>query len=377
MDYLSQKVTKYRNKLNHLNPFTSIPSKRTQTERAAIFQRTKKLKCRFFYRRTKSKGAQVCHTGPIKCPSKLLQQLAAKRKHPKLSDAWLCRAMNSPNFRAPSLPRQDDHEGYFRKHWNYRAICEKLGALATATRPDVDARSRFILERLHLVNLVTQPDVSALIANPDITNFVAFPTAPETKKVREPINLDSDSYVIAVDNCCTTSITNNLEDFIKPPKTVNQLVAGMGGQVLAVKKGTVKWRIEDDDGKVHVITLPGTLYAPKAPFRLLSPQHWSQQANDNHPQHRGTWCATYQDSVMLQWSQRRFTRTIPYCPRSNVGKFRSAPGVQKYAAYANVIERLQPQPTAFPFVISDDEASDAGRESEESDDDSLSPQPQG
>eukprot|EP00978_Attheya_sp_CCMP212_P033085 scaffold131938_cov70-Attheya_sp.AAC.1 len=263
MDYLSQKATEYRNKLNQLNPFTSNPSKRTPTERAAIFQRSKKLKCRFFYRRTKSKGAQLCYSGPIKCHSKLLRQLAAKRKHPKPLDAWLRRAMNSPNFRAPSLPKQDDQEGYFRKHWSCRTILEKLVKLARATRPDVDARRRFILQRLHLVQLVTQPDVSELISTPDVDTFVAFPTAPETKKMREPINLDSDSYVIAVDNCCTTSITNNLDDFTTPPKTVNQLVAGMGGQVLAVKKGTVKWHIEDDDGKVHVITLPGMLYAPK------------------------------------------------------------------------------------------------------------------
>eukprot|EP00978_Attheya_sp_CCMP212_P015749 scaffold40797_cov63-Attheya_sp.AAC.6 len=124
--------------------------------------------------------------------------------------------------------------------------------------------------------------------------------------------------------------------------------------------------------------LPGTLYAPSAPFRLLLPQHWSQQANDNHPLPRGTWCAMYQDSVMLQWGQQKFTRTIPHWPRSNVGNFRSAPGVQKYAAYASAIEHLQSQPTAFPFVVvSDDESSDAERESEDSDDESLDPQQQG
>ena len=377
IDYLSQKVIKYKNKLNLLISSTSNPSKRTPSERVSISQRSKKLKSRFFYRRTKRKNAQVCYTGPVKCPDKLLRQVAAKRRYPTPSDAWLCRAINSPNFREPALSEQDNRKGNFRKFWSRRSICEMLEAVARATRPDVDTRCRYILERLHLIKLVTQPDLSAFINTPDVATFVAFPAAPETKKVREPINLDSDSYVIAVDNCCTTSITNDLKDFISPPKTVNQFVSGMGGRVLAIKKGTVRWRIEDDDGKVHVITLPGTLYAENAPFRLLSPQHWSQQANDNHPLPRGTWCATYADSVMLQWGQRRFTRTITYCPRSNVGKFRSAPGVRTYGAYANVIERLQPQPTAFPFVVSDDESSDAERESGESDDESLDPQQQG
>eukprot|EP00978_Attheya_sp_CCMP212_P048437 scaffold520491_cov145-Attheya_sp.AAC.1 len=288
MAYLSQKFIKYRNKLNPFNSSTSNPIKRTPTERAAVFQQSKKLKSRFFYRRMKSKDAQVCYTGPVKCPSKLLRQVAVKRKHPKPSDAWLRRAMNSPNFHTPTLPNQDDNWWYFWKHWTRKDVEDNLEALVRNTQPDVEARWRDILEKLHHIDVLTHPDEGTLMSTPDVSDCVAFPTTTESKKLREPINLDSDSYVIAVDNCCTTSITNDLKDFTSHPKTVNQLVAGMGGQVLAIKKGAVKWRIEDDDGKVHVITLPGTLYAENAPFRLLSPQHWSQQANDNHPRPRGT-----------------------------------------------------------------------------------------
>eukprot|EP00978_Attheya_sp_CCMP212_P040126 scaffold215756_cov65-Attheya_sp.AAC.1 len=191
--------------------------------------------------------------------------------------------------------------------------------------------------------------------------LIAFPTFGEGK-MRKPINLDSDSYVIAVDNCCTISITNDLKDFIAPPKTVNPLVAGMGGQVLALKEGTVRWDIEDDNG---------TLYAPLAPFRLLSPQHWSQKVDGKYPNPRGTLCATYQDSVTLHWDQRSCTKTIPHCPRSNVAKFRSAAGIRTYANYASKIDPLEKQPTAFPFVKTDDEATDAEREHDESDDELI------
>eukprot|EP00978_Attheya_sp_CCMP212_P025331 scaffold81193_cov68-Attheya_sp.AAC.1 len=128
---------------------------------------------------------------------------------------------------------------------------------------------------LHLIKRVTQPKVGSLISTPDLFTFVAFHTTPGTKKMREPINLDSDYFLPSL------------------------------------------------------ISLPGTLDTPTAPVRLLSPQHWSQQANDNHPLPRGTWCATYQDSVMLHWwGQRKFARAIPLCPRSNVGRLRSAPRVQ-------------------------------------------------
>jgi hypothetical protein len=41
------------------------------------------------------------------------------------------------------------------------------------------------------------------------------------------------------------------------------------------KIGTVQWNIQDDKGKMHTITLPGTYYIPDAEIRMLSPQHWA------------------------------------------------------------------------------------------------------
>jgi hypothetical protein len=60
----------------------------------------------------------------------------------------------------------------------------------------------------------------------------------------------------------------------------------------------------------HTFIIPGSIYAPQAPHRLLSPQHWSQAANDNHPTTNGTWCATYSDHIILYWSQCNSKRTI-------------------------------------------------------------------
>jgi hypothetical protein len=47
--------------------------------------------------------------------------------------------------------------------------------------------------------------------------------------------------------------------------------------------GTVKWKIEDDHGRIHTIILPGTYLATNAPARLLSPQHWAQVSNNHYP----------------------------------------------------------------------------------------------
>eukprot|EP00978_Attheya_sp_CCMP212_P009442 scaffold22332_cov61-Attheya_sp.AAC.3 len=50
---------------------------------------------------------------------------------------------------------------------------------------------------------------------------LALPALDSSKKIVEPTKLDSDSFVIAIDNCCTTSVTNNLKDFVTPPKNRN------------------------------------------------------------------------------------------------------------------------------------------------------------
>jgi hypothetical protein len=84
----------------------------------------------------------------------------------------------------------------------------------------------------------------------------ASPTAPD-----DPIRTyDSDSKVILVDNCCTTSITNDMNDFILPPRPTRTKVEGYNGIATATQVGTIKWQIADNQGKVHTIMLPNTYY---------------------------------------------------------------------------------------------------------------------
>ena len=289
-----------------------VPRKRkSPQERQAISQRPRKLKSRFYYRRSK-KGGQVCSTRTTTMP-RGLRRLVTWRDPSRQSVG--CASTSSKRDATANRPR------------------------ATSTRGCTQCTSR-------------QCRTAA--------RFHALPAMDAVRKPREPTKLDSDSFIIAVDNCCTTSVTNNLKDFIEPPKDRKTAVSGMGGTILATARGTVRWKIEDDDGKVHSIVLKKVLYAPDAPFRLLSPQHWSQQADDNYPQKHGTWCATYDDTVVLQWQQRSFTKTIAYCTRTNVGKFRSAPGHRQFTAFCSLLEKEfepnQCQPvTSFPTVVSDDE----------------------
>jgi hypothetical protein len=157
-----------------------------------------------------------------------------------------------------------------------------------------------------------------------------------------PYNYDSDSKVILVDNCCSTSITNDLRDFITPPRPARAKVEGYNGSTTATMVGTVCWKIQDDLGHEHQILLPNTYYSPEGKYKLLCPQHWAQTAKDNVPIPHGTWCATYADCIVLYWGQRRYPHTLRLIPSTNVGVLTTKPGIRKYAKACRLIERTYP-----------------------------------
>ena len=95
---------------------------------------------------------------------------------------------------------------------------------------------------------------------------------------------DSDSQIIGVDNHASRCMLNKLSDFItelKPAK--NNKVRGAGGNIQIKGIETLRWRIQDDEGKHHEIYIKNTLYIPDLPINLLSLQHWFQLSNDNAP----------------------------------------------------------------------------------------------
>jgi len=167
--------------------------------------------------------------------------------------------------------------------------------------------------------------------------YVRMPRGPA------PMSFDTDSFTLTVDNCASASITNNIKDFIEPPKASRTKILGISGVSAATLVGTVRWKIEDDAGQSHDIYLPNTYYAKTAPCKLLSPQHWSQVADDNSPEPNGTWCATYSDSVVLEWDQRKYRRTIPLSAKTNVGMLQTAPGFSQYCALTSTFEPLEPE----------------------------------
>ena len=103
----------------------------------------------------------------------------------------------------------------------------------------------------------------------------------------------------------------------------------------------------------HTFIIPGTIYAPQAPHRLLSPQHWSQAANDNHPTTNGTWCATYSDHIILHWYQCNYKRTIPLDRSTNTATLYTAAGFTAATALCNNLIHFSPD--AYAHLIPPEE----------------------
>ncbi|KAL7575399.1 hypothetical protein ACA910_007307 [Epithemia clementina (nom. ined.)] len=190
-------------------------------------------------------------------------------------------------------------------------------------------------------------------ATPTTADEAASPQSTATTTC----SIDADTVELTIDNCCSTSITNSIKDFVSPPKPISGKVRGLSGAPLqATHVGTVQWRLEDDTGQVHNILLRGTYLVPAAPTRLLAPQHWAQTARDHSPLQEGTGCRTTSKEIILFWKQRQHRKTIKLSVTTNIGVTRTAPGIKHYQAYcAQVRDQLEPIPTCFATVVSDDE----------------------
>ena len=88
---------------------------------------------------------------------------------------------------------------------------------------------------------------------------------------------NTDSGPVGIDNRCTACISHVIADFDGPLDDVDRSIRGFGGsRTTGVKKGTLVWRWEDDEGKPHKFKIPNSYYVPAGGVRLLSPQHLTQ-----------------------------------------------------------------------------------------------------
>lgn len=160
---------------------------------------------------------------------------------------------------------------------------------------------------------------------------------------------DSDSVTLALDNCSSFCLTNNVEDFITKPRKVYKDLLGLGkAQVSYV--GTVLWSFEDDKGQVHSWPMLNTNYSPDTPIRLFSLQHWAQCNRQLHAH-----SDTDADRITLEWDGH--IRTVPL-NSANVGFLRTALGYSASGKVVSAINVMLPKElVCFPvhLIPPDDE----------------------
>jgi hypothetical protein len=81
-------------------------------------------------------------------------------------------------------------------------------------------------------------------------------------------------------------------------------VEGIGKGLETRGEGMFKFSIKDNNGKVHIIKIPNSLYLPDLRVCLLLPQHWVPEAGD-----RQTWMGNYAHNCVLNWKGGR--KTVP------------------------------------------------------------------
>ena len=149
---------------------------------------------------------------------------------------------------------------------------------------------------------------------------------------------DSDSSMIGIDNRCSACMSHVIEDFTGQMRECNKSIKGFGGsKVYNVKIGTIIWRWEDDEGKIHKFTIPNLYYVPDGNVRLLSPQHWAktQYLSIKMNERYGTMSQTTDKNITLFWNKKKNKLTVPLSKESNVGSFHLAPGFNKFMAFCS------------------------------------------
>jgi len=168
------------------------------------------------------------------------------------------------------------------------------------------------------------------------TRFVACSTVKPINECR----FDSDSTVIGVDSHASVTMSSNPEHFedlqlLDDNATCQGFTDHEGAGATIAGEGTFVFNIEDDDGRVHTIRLPGSLYIPSMTSGpLLCPQHWAQEDLKNGGNKYGTGYSGHDDGLTLHWGNNRYHRRVSLNPSTNTPYFHTAPGSKNYRSFA-------------------------------------------
>jgi hypothetical protein len=130
-------------------------------------------------------------------------------------------------------------------------------------------------------------------------------------------------------------ITNREEHCVGPKRLIRHKDTGIQGTFAPkVYQTDIEWSFQDDLGRNTTHWIKNVFYIPDVSTCLLSPQHWAKSKNDHFPIANGTFCTTYDRSIVLVWDQHSHKRTIDLPTNgTNVGTIQTVPSFKSYAMF--------------------------------------------
>ena len=137
-----------------------------------------------------------------------------------------------------------------------------------------------------------------------------MPAAYKRKSKSEMV-VDSDSFDFKIDSMESACMSPQKCHFDEYEEIPLGQCSGISRGLRIRGRGTLRIRIEDDNGWIHNISIPNSIQIPGLPMVLISPQHWDQEADPAESTTKGGKC-------VIKWGQHlEYCKTIAHSMSSN------------------------------------------------------------
>jgi hypothetical protein len=156
---------------------------------------------------------------------------------------------------------------------------------------------------------------------------------------REMGGWDSDVLPIVIDSVASRTITPNFS-YLIDPKPYKTSLKGIGsGKITHV--GTVRWEVQDVDGRDAVLEDNQAYYSKDSPYRLLCPHSWRNGCNQKRYEmgdSEGDGCTMNLDpkdngGYILTWNRGRTAIHAPIDPTINLPMIFGKPTYKTFSAF--------------------------------------------
>ena len=123
--------------------------------------------------------------------------------------------------------------------------------------------------------------------------------------------IDSISFLAGVDNHCLATMSPNKDHFKDLQLRLIEECTGIGTELTTTGKCTFIMSIEGDDGGIHKVEIPNSVYVSGHQMALLSRQHRAQQAQDTVPDPMRT-CMVNSNLSCTLYLNQKFKKIVPF-----------------------------------------------------------------